>query len=298
MINTARVGSIDEFEHVLSNITGNTVVEITANGNRPLIERLTVLEGAVFDFDDTLSTKNTWSDIRKTLRVPYLSMEEDDLDRHLMRLRDPCDHLDVFSEDWWQRGFRLANLPTIEGAWLARCFDRFIQAGVHLKDLEVVGQQMPLREGSKLLLKLFAKKIIVSFGIAEVIRACLHHNDMRGIAIAATSLHADEQTGAIVGYNEDTLVTTATKKVVVDGFLETCNLEPEVVLAIGDSIFDIDMMPEGGCNIMIFPTSETGSKKMAAMRGGDVRKLWGKLSAIVIGDSLLPLHNMIVNSRL
>jgi phosphoserine phosphatase len=167
--------------------------------------------------------------------------------------------------------------------------------GITKTQLQEAGKKVPLREGAKKLMELFEihERLIVSWGIKPLIESCMSHHEIE-TGVAATILAYDEQE-RINRVHPGAVVVGQNKHLAVEAFLELGDLGGEHVLAVGDSSWDLMMMPKGGTNVLL--VSKYGSDESRIVKDRYLDLMWNKLTLIVQSASLMPLVELIEESR-
>jgi phosphoserine phosphatase len=246
------------------------------------------------DFDGTITAGSQWVEIQNFLPNTLLNEEHQDRDWYYEQTSGVSDvKTDMSDPDWLHGHLMFGNQTAVEGAWVARSFARYIQANLTDVHVKMAGKAVVMRQGAVELFELMNQRVVITFGVEQIIKAFLEENKIHA-SIAATRLTFDKN-GFINGYNRN-VVVSATKAAAANRFHKLVGDPPHFFLSIGDSIVDIEMMPENGFNVLIMPPGEA-NKKLAAFRRNHLATMFNKLTMILVSDSLLPLVDLIRQAR-
>ena len=293
----ACAGSSTDAEAVLElRSSSNPLVLCRISPDR-LLERFRSVKLGVFDFDQTLTLENQWVFFRGLLPDDLKALAEREANWIYSVLYDSGNgHHGHHEGDWWSGRSKLGKVSkaSIEASWLSRPVERARVAKVTKQQVEAIGRRMTARGDIEDFFNIFKKRLVVSFGLADVIREFLrvHFLDAQ---IAATSLTFDSS-DCVEGYHPASTVVAANKNEAVDLFSSMHDIPNEEIFAIGDSPFDIEMMPEGGCNFLILPLS-ADCKKVTEMRKRHLSTMWPQLDGIILSDSFFPLVELFREAR-
>jgi len=252
------------------------------------------VKAGAFDFDGTLVTGSQWKSVEALMPAPLKAEQESIRNWYYAHTNNGNElSLPVTDPDWFHGTLIKGNRLVAEGAWIAESFRLFGKAGITEAQIKQVSFGISPREGALDLLNLFDPRVIISFGIEQVILAWAKHHGVPS-AVAASRLQFDDR-GVVSGCHIN-LVASETKEFAADLFRKATGIHEEELLVLGDSVVDIAMMHPNGFNILIVPPSET-DKRIADFRHNHLEAMWDKLSLILISDSLLPLVELIETAR-
>lgn len=284
-------------DEVLAILERETVSDhLILSKNKPdLIKKMaSSIRHLAADFDGTITAGSQWVEIQNFLPRNLLTEEHEDRDWYYDQTSDYNTEItDLSDPDWLHGHLMFGNQTAVEGAWVARSFARYIQANLTDVHVRMAGQAVVMRQGATELFELMHQRVVITFGVEQIIQAFLEKNKLHA-SVAATRLTFDKS-GFINGYNRNVIVS-ATKASAAKRFHELVGDPPPFFLSIGDSIVDIKMMPENGFNVLIMPPGEA-NKKLAAFRRNHLAAMFDKLTMILVSDSLLPLVDLIRRAR-
>jgi len=261
-----------------------------------LLVRLGLCRLGAFDFDGTLTGKQQYATQWNRLDIHLLPELQqaamDDREQYLLRKKDD-DHHPEAGEDWWVAHIPKENLPCTEAAWLSRSIERYARSGMTQAMVNAAGRERILRPGTSNLLALFEKRIIISFGIEQFIRACLQTNGLTA-DIAANRFRFDEQS-RLIGYHTN-VVASLSKKTALERYMTIQGFKPHEVFAIGDAVTDIEMMQPDGFNVLLMPKNDHDAK-WVAFRRNHLPTLWPKITMILVSDTLNTMVELINMAR-
>jgi phosphoserine phosphatase len=186
------------------------------------------------------------------------------------------------------------NQPAVDGAWVAQDINWYKEAGLTREDFLRVATELDARDGASELLLMMDHRVIITFGIEQVVQDWLAQRKIRA-SVAGTRLTFTEQ-GLLTGHHPN-VVTSTTKALAYDRFLKLSTLTPGETLVIGDSVVDVHMMQPGGFNVLLLPPGES-EKKLRDFRENNLASMWERLTMILVSDSLSPLVDLFMHARL
>jgi len=260
-----------------------------------LMRRAARITAGAFDFDGTLTTGSQWraiDDLMPEVLRELGSQNRDWYWSHLHKIGNlPASVLDP---DWFHSDLHEGNQKVAEGAWIAETISLYRQAGLTRRDIEDVWLALPQREGACDLLELVDPRVVISFGVEQVILSWLQNLQVVDTAVAASRLKFNEE-GVVSGCHIN-LVVSETKQFAADRFRQITGVAEDQLLVVGDSVVDVHMMHPRGFNILIVPRAEA-DKKLAGFRTNGIGVMWDRLTAILVSDSLQPLVELIERAR-
>lgn len=249
----------------------------------------------VFDFDGTLNHRAQWSVLVDLMPDSIRLEDESDLEWYLGLSQQPIGfESPLHHPDWFHQHHDIRNQGALEGALTSRAVDRFKRGGMTRAHVRDAGLRIRLREGVQELFDLVPNRVVISYGIEQLIEACLTHHNLQA-SIAATRLRFDEQ-DRLIGYEPNVVVTT-TKPVALDRFIQMTQASNEQLLVMGDSIGDVHMMREGSLNVLMLPCTDQ-TDVLRTYRQGHLEEMWDELSVVVLSESLLTFTNFFQDARL
>ncbi|NQV89973.1 hypothetical protein HQ487_01035 [Candidatus Uhrbacteria bacterium] len=252
-----------------------------------------IVDTAILDWDFTCTRDEAqWQAVQRAYLNGSLAQDEDD-DRAFYYGGQPVYPASPhFQNDWWFEDEGTHDPSSIQAAYATRTIMRWAMAGVTREDLQRVGAQQILREGFKNIAENIENLLIVSLGIEELIQASLAHHGIHA-KIAANRLFYHEDGG--IRSHHPRVISGDVKGMVARRFLERFNIPVDHVLCVGDSIGDIEMMPEGALNILLLPRTGV-DKQIGKWRDGHLPELWQKVRAVVVSDTFFPIYELIRRS--
>ncbi len=258
---------------------------------RTILERGRMVDTAIFDFDFTLTrVRSQWHQVQIAHLAGELA-DHEDRDRDFYYGGKPTwgNESPYPKNDAWLTDAECRDTSSEQAAYGTRTIMRWVAAGITREQLRSVGAHIELRDGARELFEVVENRIVVSFGIEELIEACLDTNGLTAMVVA-NRLFYDEE-GRIRSHHPY-VVVNATKKLIARRLLERTNTPPEHVLCIGDSIGDIEMAPPFGLNVLLLPRDGVVGQ-IGKWRDGQLPQLWEKVRAVVVSDSLRPVLEIV-----
>jgi HAD superfamily phosphoserine phosphatase-like hydrolase len=267
---------------------------ISLVGHQSLMAHLELVIHLIMDFDGTLTSENQWDNIRQLLNPFDEAQEERDLTWWLKNFTSKDSTADSIDDnDWFLDHSLAANNTAIEAAWIARHVTRFVSSGLRKEQFVNIGSKLKVRPGVAELFRQMEECVVVSMGTEQVIQACLEKHGLHAAVVATRLLF---KTDGIIRGSHRNIVVSSTKKIAVRKFMELTGAEPGSIIAIGDSIVDIDMMPQNAMNVLIIPTDEK-KEKLTNFRLQHIDTMWGKLKLVLVGKSFTPIADLINQAR-
>lgn len=258
-----------------------------------LMARLACVRAGAFDFDGTLVTGSQWKTLDEFMSWELREEAEAIRDWYFAHTRDGGNNgLSLDDDDWFHADLAAGNRLVAEAAWIAESIRLFGKAGIGMEQIEQTAQQLIAREGAIELLALMSQRVVISFGIEQVINAWLTFHGLRS-PVAATRLTF--KNGSVAGCHIN-LVVGETKPFAADRFRKLTGVSEQELMVVGDSIVDAAMMRPGGFNVMIMPPGES-DKRIVEFRENHLPAMWDRLTVILQSDSLLPLVELIRAAR-
>lgn len=258
-----------------------------------LSARLARVRVGAFDFDGTLVTGSQWKVLDEFMSAELRQEAEAIRDWYFAHTRDGHSNgLSLDDEDWFHADLAAGNRLVAEAAWIAESIRLFGKAGIGMDHIEKTAQQLIAREGAIELLGLMSQRVIISFGIEQVIKSWLTFHGLRS-PVAASRLTL--KNGVVAGCHIN-LVVGETKPFAADRFRKLTGASEEELMVVGDSVVDAAMMRPGGFNVMIMPPGES-DKRIVEFRENHLPAMWDRLTLILQTDSLVPLVELIRTAR-
>ena len=258
-----------------------------------IFDRCALLEAVASDYDGSLVPESQWKGLGMFLSPERKAAETRDREWYWQQTHGGnLKATSMTDRDWLHGDLVVKNQLATEGAWAANTISRLGVDRVTRQQVEQVGRSLTPRAGAIDLLGLFEQRVIISFGVEQVIEAWLaaYAADLQ-TAVAATRLTFDD-TDVINGCHMQ-IVVSATKEHAANRFRRIANIHEDRLLVLGDSTVDVHMMrPDGGVNVLIVPPTE-GDKKLKDFRDNNLQSMWGNLTLILVSDDLTPLVNLI-----
>ncbi len=258
-----------------------------------LFERARHIYHGAFDFDGTLIPGSQWK-ATSALMPPSLAAQDEEnraiywKQKHEQPIRP--DLIDLEDPDWFHGGFYPENLKVMDGAWIAETIRLYSEARITRAQIAEVAKTLPPREGALELLQAMEKRVIITFGIEQLIQDWVEHHQVHPTSVAASRLKFNEE-NQVYGCHIN-LVASHTKKCAVERFREVGKIDGENLLVIGDSVVDVHMMGTDSFNVLIVPPNEL-DRKLADFREGNLASMWDRITLILASDSLIPLLNLL-----
>lgn len=221
--------------------------------------------GLVTDFDGTVNNGNQWLAMRECMRS---DLAEEDAAR----------------AQWYMKTDSRTDREDID--FIFGSVHRLVESGLKSRTLVQYAHATDPRPCAVDLMKSFhGKAVVVSFGLADFIRAWL---DRFGIGADIAALDLRWVGEHLIGFHARTVVTDGNKGFMYDAFLAEHELRPDQVLAIGDAPTDIRMMRPEGLGVLVIPKVDPQPGRMESrMRG--LADIWPCVSAVLVSNSLEPL---------
>lgn len=259
-----------------------------------IVRRAGELKAGAFDFDGTLTPKNQWQSLDRFLTPELQAENARDLDWYLAHTHNGSGHQRTLEDpDWFHGDLLEGNKPVAEGAWIAASIGRFARCNVTKTQVVDAGRSLPPRDGALDLLRLLPTRVIISFGLEQLIQAWAHHHGVPCPVAASRLLFSSNET---VSGSHMNLVGSATKEHACNRFRELSGVEESHLMVVGDSPVDVHMMHPQGFNVLIIPPTEA-DKKLTDFRDNHLSAMWDRLTLILICDSLRPLVQLIETAR-
>ncbi|MEK7615005.1 MAG: haloacid dehalogenase-like hydrolase [Patescibacteria group bacterium] len=269
---------------------------LTHDSRAEVMRRLGQVIHGAYDFDGTLNHRSHWAHLVEHLPEPLREEDVADLAWYTSISHDEQEQTpSIEHPDWFHGVIDFRNRGVVEGAYVSRAIARLVRGEITEDHVRTSGQRIQLRTGVTELFGLMHRSVVISLGMEDVIRACLDHHGLTAAAVVATRLRFDADR-RLSGYEPTSVVVGSTKDIAVERFQRCVKADLNHLLIVGDSIGDIGMMRSGAFNVLMVPHSETQAIQ-AAYRLKHLRTMWGKVCAIVISQSILPLTELIQDAR-
>ncbi len=284
--------TVDEARELLSGTEDRIVTKLQP---AEILKRARWIKAGAFDFDQSLAIGNQWLEIESIVGSHYIQGEQSDREWYLERAHaNHTNHKGPIEDtDWFFEKTVLDNRAAVEGAWVARSVKRFEQQAVMDSTFAHIGKHMTLRDGARDLFALLEKRLVISMGIEQLIAASLQHNGMSAGVIATRLVFNKENT--VSGCHRNVVVSTS-KGVAHRRFVELSEMRVKHHLVLGDSYFDIHMMPQGAFNVWIVPHSDVDNG-LVNYRDAHFEIMLDRATIVLYSNSLLPLVMLIREAR-
>ncbi len=273
--------------------SGQKNLFVTRFSEEELLHNASHVAHGVFDFDGTLNHRAQWMVMADLMPEPERQEDERDVQWYMSISHEPVTVSSLTDRDWFLASYDRRNRGAIEGALTSRAVSRFMRAGFTKQHVQEAGTRIMLRQGVRELFDLMAHRVMVSYGLEQVIHACLDHHGLEA-AVAATRLRFNEA-GVLTGY-EPNVVVSSSKPAAVERFQTLSQARVDELLIMGDSIGDQEMMKEGALNVLMIPQTES-DRYFDQFRQKHLAELWNSVSTILIADELHPLAELLVHAR-
>jgi phosphoserine phosphatase len=258
-----------------------------------LYRRAGKLEAGAFDFDGTLTAGSEWRAMGSLMRPDLHDIEMDNFRWYLSHISGQCSNVVSLDDpDWWMEHLESGNLLAVESAWVTSSVYLMRLSGITEEQLDDVAKTLSPREGALELLRLMDKRVVISFGIEQFIKSWLRHVDVSA-AVAATRIIFDD--AGLVNRCHINVVGAGSKKFVVKRFRDLSHVREDHLLVVGDTVLDASMMSPSSFNVLIIPPNEIENQNSDFRN--NLPKMWDRLTAILVCDSLAPLAELIKEAR-
>lgn len=246
--------------------------------------RLALVTYGFFDYDGTVVEENQWAKLQELMSD--INKELERLDRtYYFQNKDQFGNSPFPGNDFWAIAEDTFNLSAFEAAYVTRSIGRLITDLVIRLQIENIGANMTVRQGIKELFEKLQRVHIISYGIEQVIMACIKANFLDA-KVCGWRLIFEDNNKRLISNHPRYIVVTEVKGQIVQSIMKREGLKPEQTLGLGDSLGDIDMMQYGGLNGLIIPI-KGAHKKLDMARNDYLFTIWktGKLSFVIVGDT-------------
>ena len=281
---------ITDLREVAQHLNGTPKL-LTRLSQKDLFNHASRLLSGVFDFDGTLTPGSQWRAVGNLLSDELRVMDMDHY--RWYHSREKATRMDLSHPDWWIGQLQEGNRLAVDGAWAASMAYMLRSMNVTRSQVENAGAQLPPREGALDLLKIIHRRVVISFGIEQVILGWLLFNRVP-TPVAATRLLFD-QDDRVKGCHLN-VVGSLSKEFAVSRFRTLSGVREMEMLVVGDSVVDASMMLPQSFNVLLMPPGEA-DKTLAAFRENNLEDMWDRLSLILVSDSLAPLTELIRTAR-
>jgi phosphoserine phosphatase len=259
-----------------------------------LMEHAGQVKAGAFDYDGTLTPTSQWKQVSARIPEELRAVDAANRDLYWSTPQDQDNGMDVSNPDWLLGHIDPRNRDIAEGAWIAETIRLYSEGGITRENLREIAAGIPPRDGAVELLRLFDPRVVISFGMEQIIQDWLMFMDLTGTPVGASRLTFGADN--VVHGCHINLVASKTKAVAADRFRKLTGIQEHDLLVLGDSIVDAEMMQPGGLNLLIIPPDEA-DKKLEAFRNGHLAEMWDRLTAILLSNSLMPLVGLIEMAR-
>lgn len=316
-VQVRHVRSLAEAQKVLTNLQDIVVAGelrpfvISRVKRKELLQSLAQIKHGLFGFDNTLHTASQWAEIRRILgpeakQLWQARMDEKPINGQAVtqsnKLKGRILCMSPERQDYRDQ----AALQTM---WTAKLIFAMKEAGVTREQLRSIAGHLPMRPGVREVFRKLAKTSIISWGLRDIIDAWLQangiwqdfqHSSVRVLEIGAAHLEYDGQ-GRVADVDSSSVVVNANKGRLASQFLDSYSLSEGVTLAVGDSIYDVDMMPFiriyrdssiSGVNVLILPP-KVALENLNEFEKYQLERLWQHVTCLLIADDFYPLLSLI-----
>lgn len=249
-----------------------------------------IIDTAILDWDFTCThVESQWQAVQRACLTGVLAQDEDDDRAYYYGGKPVFPDSPHTQNDWWFSDDGTHDASSVQSAYATRTIMRWSMAGVTREDLLRIGAQQVLREGFSDVAEAVERMLIISLGIEELIQASLAHHGIHAQVAADRLIYYED---GRIRTHHPRVISGVVKGMVARRFLEVSSIPTEHVLCVGDSIGDIEMMPEGALNILLIPRSGV-DRQISKWRDGHLPELWHKVRAVVISDTFWPIWELI-----
>lgn len=311
-----QVRSLGESQKVLTNLQDVVAAGelrpfiISRIRRRELLQNLAQVKHGLFGFDNTLHSASQWPEIRRILGTEARALWETDLNQrpingHAVTLSNKLKGRILCMSPEVQSQTEQAMLQT---GWTVQLIQFMKETGVTREQIRSIAKHLPIRPGVLEIFRMMTKTSVISWGLREIVNAWLEahgilgnfkYTSVRLLELGATDLLFDEQ-DRVQGCDLSSVVVNANKGTVANRFLEACGVSEGITLALGDSIYDMDMMPFlriyqenniSGVNILILPP-KVALDNLNEFETYHLERLWQRVTCLLIADDFRPLVNL------
>ena len=243
----------------------------------------------ISDMDGTLVPMPHWYEIDPLVNQECQAQRKGDYD--FFNRPRPAQSNSLHNNWWIDRETRPGGDASMI---IIRGLERICRSRLSRQDLIKAGCQIQVHHGASELLGIFDRVCVVSLGVAPVIKACWAHHG-HDVYVASAEFIFDEE-DRVVDYHLSSVILGYNKGWAVRRFLgldEFVGYSMDNLLILGDSYYDKDIFQSGATNGLIMMT-ENGTIRG---RSDFIEEMWDNLSFVYVGESLLPLANVVGLAR-
>jgi len=236
--------------------------------------------GLIGDFDGTFHIGNQWADVREMISPVFLAEAERELRAYLEGDTVRTDRDDI--------------------RFLLNSVGRLVGSGIHTEDFLTAARGRNPREGTAELINSFGDPLkfgdhvcVVSFGLYDYIDFWFHTlaGSRRSLVTVMALRLKWAGDGLLDGCDVGTVVTDGNKGYMADVFRAQHKLEPDETVVVGDAPTDFQMMHPDNIGVLVVPHFDP-EKDREKYRNNGLPKLWPRVSAVLVSDSLMPLARL------
>jgi phosphoserine phosphatase len=251
------------------------LVNAAHNSDEQFVARVAAARGLCADFDGTLHPGNQWAVLRTLMTPEHQAGEQADLAAYLSR----DEHDDRKDAEFFLRAVGRLH-------------------GVSRGQLEDLVERIVPRGGAVELLQGFDQRdmAVISFGLHDLINRWLMDHSSSEHSVLALRLKWSENPGSpwgmVVSCDPVTMVSNGNKGYARDVFCASRGLNPSELMVLGDAPTDVLMMHPDNVGVLIVTKIDPEPDRVAyRMRG--LRKLWSRVSAVLVTDSTGSLEPLV-----
>ncbi|MBU0646616.1 haloacid dehalogenase-like hydrolase [Patescibacteria group bacterium] len=307
------VRSLAEAQKVLANLQDTVAAGelrpfvISRIKRKELLRNLTQVKYGIFGFDQTLHSASQWTEIRRILGPKAQALWETDISKRPINGQAVTISNLIKGQYLYMSpaGQPLVEQAMLQTEWTAQLIQALKEQQVTREQIRSIAQYLPMRAGAAEILRPMMKVSVISWGLREIINAWLEingianafkRNSIRVLELGATELRFDDQE-RVTGHVSSSLVVNANKSIKANRFLEGCGVSEGLTLAVGDSIYDMEMMPFvrisaeqaiSGVNVLIMSPA-TALETLNEFDQHRMPRLWQRVTCLLIADDFYPL---------
>lgn len=320
-VQVRQVRSLCEAQSVLNNLqdvvaTGELRPFVISQVNRKeLLASLAQIKHGLFGFDNTLHSASQWAQLRRILGSKAQGFWQADLAErpingqavtlsNKIKGRMLCMSPEVQS---------ITEQAILQSGWTTRLIQLMRETGVTREQIHSVADYLPIRPGVADIFQQLTKVSVISWGLSDIIQAWLKSNGLaagfqndrvRALEIGATKLSYDKK-GRVQDCDLSSLVVNANKGTVAARFLDSYALSEGITLAVGDSIYDAEMLPFisvgpgwhiSGVNVLILPPN-LALNNLDEFEKYRLERLWQRVTCLLIADDFNPLLSLLSEAK-
>ena len=315
------VPSLEKAQEILidlEDVVNNNTLQPFVMSRLKRHELLLLLKGVkhgIFGFDQTLHKSSQWTEIKKILGPEAQNIWQTNLDNKPINGRTVINGNEQKNKALHMSKSQqtIAEQSILQTGWTSRLIHFMKEKELTQEQIKTVAQFLPIRPGTKEIFQLLRKTAVISWGFKDVIENWLKinqisqefaHDSTRLLAIGATKLEYDSEE-KVIDYDLESIVINANKASVANRFLDTFGIQEGLTLALGDSVYDVDMMPYidmgqdsyiSGVNILILPP-KFALAHLNEFKNHQLNRLWQKITCLLIADDFYPLLDLMTEAQ-